>query len=146
MCCTLTHLGIVVASRPHVLHFLPSVLPVKISSNGLWYEHTNKSEFLNKKEHFLIDIKMPKHSFVIAGHLHWPSVKLLEIYATGWTMLDLSWRSCIWDSTLLRGSLSENNFMSASFDSSVEACVSMPEWQNLLASVNNKYGLLWSGN
>ena len=32
MCCTLTHPEIVVASRPHVLHFPLSVLPVKILS------------------------------------------------------------------------------------------------------------------
>ena len=45
MCCPLTHLGIVVALRPHVLHFSLSVLPVKILGNGLWSECTNKSEF-----------------------------------------------------------------------------------------------------
>ena len=38
MCCTLTCLGIAMASRPHDLHFLLLVLPVKILSNGLWSE------------------------------------------------------------------------------------------------------------
>ena len=36
ICCSLTHLGIAGASRPHVLHFSLSVCPVKILSNGLW--------------------------------------------------------------------------------------------------------------
>ena len=45
MWCPLTHLGIVVALRPHMLHFSLLVLPVKILSNGLWSEHTNKYEF-----------------------------------------------------------------------------------------------------
>ena len=30
MCCSFIHLGMVVASKPHVLHFSLSVLPVKI--------------------------------------------------------------------------------------------------------------------
>ena len=38
MFCTLTCLGIFVVSRPHVLHFSLSILPVKILSNGLWSE------------------------------------------------------------------------------------------------------------
>ena len=45
ICCPLTHLGIVVALRPHVLHFSLSVLPAEILSNGLWSEHTSKYEF-----------------------------------------------------------------------------------------------------
>ena len=71
-------------------------------------------------------MKTPKHSFVIAGYLHWLSVKLPEIYATGWTMFDLVCRSCAWDLTLLSVSLSMNYF-ECFIESSVEAWVSMPE-------------------
>ena len=35
MCCNFTHLGMPVASKPHVLHFLLSVLPEKIFGGGL---------------------------------------------------------------------------------------------------------------
>ena len=45
LCCAMTCLGIVVASRPHVLHFSLSVLPVKILSTSLWSKHSSKSEF-----------------------------------------------------------------------------------------------------
>ena len=45
MCYTLAYLGMAVASKPHVLHFLLSVLPVKIFRRGLWSDCTNKSEF-----------------------------------------------------------------------------------------------------
>ena len=46
--CTLTCLGIVVALRPHMLHFSLLILLVKFLSSGLWSEHTNKSKLLNK--------------------------------------------------------------------------------------------------
>ena len=46
MCCTSKHLGMVVASKLHVLHFSLSVLPVKILSRSLWSECNNKLEFL----------------------------------------------------------------------------------------------------
>ena len=74
-----------------------------------------------------MDIKMPKHSLVIAGHWHWLLVKLPEIYVTGWTTLDLSWRFYVWDWTLVNGSLSVSSFMSALFDSLVEAWISIPD-------------------
>ena len=81
MCCTLTHLGIVWALRPHMLHFSLLVLPVEILRSVLWSECTNKIT------------KTPTHSFVIAGHLHWLSVKLPDMYGTGGTT-EFSWRSC----------------------------------------------------
>ena len=48
MCCTLTHLGMGVASKPHVLHFLLSVLPVGILSRGLWSESTKSQNFISR--------------------------------------------------------------------------------------------------
>ena len=44
--------------------------------------------------------------------------------------------------TLLSGSLSVSNFINALLDSSVEAWVNMPDWQNLLADVNNKIWII----
>ena len=52
MCCTLSFLGMVVASKPHALHFSLSVLPVKICRRGLWSDCTNKSELIKQNEHF----------------------------------------------------------------------------------------------
>ena len=90
--------------------------------------------------------KIPKDSLVIAGHLHWLSMKLPETYATRWTTFDSSQRSCVWDWTFVSGSLSVSYFMNALFDSSLEAWVCMPEQQNLLVFINNKYGLLGSSS
>ena len=57
MCCTLTHLGTVVALRPNVLHFSLLVCPVKILSRSLWSECSHNPNFVKEKEHFLINIK-----------------------------------------------------------------------------------------
>ena len=83
---TSTHLGTVVALRPHVLHFPLLVLPVKISVLDYGLNILVNPNFVNKRNTFLIDIKTLKHSFVIAGHLYWLSAKLPEMYVTGWTM------------------------------------------------------------
>ena len=127
MCCTLTCLGMVAASKSCVFHCLLPVLPVKVFRRGLWSDCTNKSEFHMYNEHLLIDMKIPKHSLVIAGHLHWLSMRLPEIYATGCTKLELSLRYWVCDSTLGRGSLSVSRCMSVSFDSSFNPCVRIPE-------------------
>ena len=127
MCCTFMCLGMVAAFKPHVLHFSFSVLPMKVFSRGLWSDHTNKSELYKYNKHFLIYMKIPKHSLVIADHLHWLPVKLPEIYAIGWTKLELSLRSWVCDSTLERGSLPASRCMSALSNFSIDACVGMPE-------------------
>ena len=72
-------------------------------------------------------MKILKHSLVIVGHLYCPSVKLPEMYATKCSELELSLRSWVCESTLVGGLLFETSCMSASFDSSIDACVSMPE-------------------
>ena len=77
------HLGMVLASKPHVLQFSLSVLPVMIFEGVYCPNALISQKSINKMGIFLIDMKIPKHSLVIVGHLHQLSVKLPEIYATG---------------------------------------------------------------
>ena len=70
----------VVASKCHVLHFSLSVLPVKFFGGVYDPIILVNQNIISKMGILLMDIKIPKYSLVIAGHLHWLYVKLPEIY------------------------------------------------------------------
>ena len=74
----------------------------------------------------MLNTEIPKHSLVNASHLHWLSVKLPEIYAMECSELEYSLRSWVCEAMVVRGLLFESSCTSASFDSSVNACVSIP--------------------
>ena len=125
MCCNLTCLGKVAASKPHVLHFWLSVLPVKFFAGVYDLIILINQHYISRT--IIFDMKILKHSLVIVGHLHWISMKLPEIYAMGCSELECSLRFWVCESTLVRGLLFESSCTGASFDLSIDVCVSMPE-------------------